>query len=113
MFKLVLLFLLILALIGLGVFGLILRGLYSILFGWRGKSAQGGAAGGGRQPEGPRFRFGRAPAPQIRATERILACSVCGVHVPESEGVRTAEAFFCCEEHRRAYEKNKAQAPDE
>ena len=33
--------------------------------------------------------------------EVMLACEQCGVHVPESEGVRDGRAFFCCEEHRR------------
>ena len=33
--------------------------------------------------------------------ERMLGCDHCGVHVPESEGVRDGDRFFCCEEHRR------------
>ena len=33
--------------------------------------------------------------------EPMLACRHCGVHVPESEGVRDGDAFYCCEEHRR------------
>lgn len=33
--------------------------------------------------------------------EPMLACKQCGVHVPESEGVRDGDAFYCCEEHRR------------
>jgi uncharacterized protein len=33
--------------------------------------------------------------------ERMLACSVCGVHVPESEGIVAAGKFFCCEAHRK------------
>ncbi|THF64017.1 hypothetical protein E6C76_15750 [Pseudothauera nasutitermitis] len=35
------------------------------------------------------------------AAERMLACRHCGVHVPESEGVRHEGAFYCSEEHRR------------
>jgi len=35
------------------------------------------------------------------STERILACSLCGVHVPASEGVTKDGAFFCCEAHSR------------
>lgn len=31
--------------------------------------------------------------------ERMLACFVCGVHVPESEGIKVAGKFFCCEAH--------------
>ncbi len=41
-------------------------------------------------------KAGRASGP-----ERMLACDHCGVHVPESEGVRQGDAFFCSEEHRR------------
>lgn len=33
--------------------------------------------------------------------ERMLSCAHCGLHVPESEGVRVGDDFFCCEEHRR------------
>lgn len=35
------------------------------------------------------------------APERMMACAHCGIHVPESEGVRGGGAFYCCEEHRR------------
>lgn len=41
-------------------------------------------------------------APAIPAPERMRPCAHCGVHVPESEGVRAGERFFCCDEHRRA-----------
>jgi len=40
-------------------------------------------------------------AGQKNAPEPMLACDQCGVHVPESEGVRDGDGFFCCEEHRR------------
>lgn len=33
--------------------------------------------------------------------ERMLPCARCGLHVPESDGVRRAESFYCCEEHAR------------
>lgn len=33
--------------------------------------------------------------------ESMRACAHCGLHVPESEGVREGDAFFCCDEHRR------------
>ena len=29
----------------------------------------------------------------------MVACAHCGLHVPESEGVRAAGGFFCSEEH--------------
>jgi uncharacterized protein len=31
----------------------------------------------------------------------VLACELCGLHVPESEGVRVGDVFYCCEAHRR------------
>lgn len=34
-------------------------------------------------------------------TEQMVECAHCGVHVPESEGVRDGSRFFCSEEHRR------------
>ena len=33
--------------------------------------------------------------------EQMVPCAHCGLHVPESEGVRGAGGFFCSEEHRR------------
>ena len=33
--------------------------------------------------------------------ERMLACDHCGVHIPEGEGVRDANGFYCSDEHRR------------
>jgi len=34
-------------------------------------------------------------------SERVIACRHCGVHIPESEGVREGKDFFCSEAHRR------------
>jgi len=36
-----------------------------------------------------------------KKAENMLACSVCGVHAPESEGIKEAGKFFCCEAHRK------------
>ena len=36
------------------------------------------------------------------AAERMLECRHCGLIVPESEGVRAGEEFYCCDAHRRA-----------
>ena len=56
--------------------------------------------GTGRGPGGrPSFqgdRFGNE-----NRVEHMLACSVCGVHVPESEGIKAAGKFFCCEAHSK------------
>jgi len=51
---------------------------------------------GGSADEGRGARRARGSQP-----EAILACRQCGLHVPESEGVRDGDAFYCCEEHRR------------
>ena len=34
--------------------------------------------------------------------EHMLECAHCGVHVPETEGVRDQTGFYCSEAHRRA-----------
>ncbi|MDR2015980.1 MAG: hypothetical protein LBP99_10260 [Azoarcus sp.] len=49
----------------------------------------------GRRPSS-RSRYGEGGKAQA---ERMLACAFCGVHVPESEGVRAAGKFFCCKAH--------------
>ncbi|THF56175.1 PP0621 family protein [Pseudothauera rhizosphaerae] len=43
---------------------------------------------------------GNGPARE-QVPERMLACDHCGVLVPESEGVREGDAFFCSEAHRQ------------
>lgn len=35
---------------------------------------------------------------------RMVACALCGTHVPESEAVRADGRTYCSEEHRRAGE---------
>jgi uncharacterized protein len=54
-----------------------------------------GDGDGARSPQGGR----NAPTPD--EPEPVIACAYCGVHVPESEGVRSGDDFFCCNEHRR------------
>jgi uncharacterized protein len=41
-----------------------------------------------------------APAP---AGEDMVRCAHCGVHLPESEGIRSEEGCFCSDEHRRLH----------
>jgi hypothetical protein len=63
-----------------------------------GVSAAGAAPGGkgnddaGAAPEAPR---------KMLDAEQMVACAHCGLHVPESEGVRGNGAFYCSDEHRR------------
>jgi uncharacterized protein len=37
----------------------------------------------------------------VSPEEQVFACGLCGLHVPESEGVRVGDVFYCCEAHRR------------
>jgi len=39
--------------------------------------------------------------------EKMLACAECGIHVPESEGVRDDQGFYCCAEHRRQHHQHR------
>ncbi|MCL2161792.1 MAG: hypothetical protein FWH56_07925 [Betaproteobacteria bacterium] len=59
----------------------------------------------GSRPNASRGLDGRSPSSSRfgneEKVERMLACSVCGVHVPESEGIEAAGRFFCCEAHRK------------
>lgn len=31
----------------------------------------------------------------------IVACAVCGVHLPKTDALCAVDAFYCCEVHRR------------
>jgi len=48
-----------------------------------------------------RERSHRRDAGESARPELMRACAHCGLHVPESEGVRDGDTFFCCDEHRR------------
>ena len=52
---------------------------------------------------------GADKAPRLNEPERVLACSQCGVHVPESEGVRDHSGFYCCEAHRSLGDAGKGR----
>jgi uncharacterized protein len=67
--------------------GALARAFFGIFSGSRKKTSPGG------QPSS-RNRFGNG-----EKAERMLACTTCGVHVPESEGVKAAGKFFCCKAH--------------
>lgn len=62
---------------------------------------RGALARFGRDDE-PDARQGKRPRNRPAAAERMLECRHCGVIVPESEGVREQEHFYCCADHRRA-----------
>ncbi|MDR3086609.1 MAG: hypothetical protein LBU45_01445 [Azoarcus sp.] len=97
--KLLLFVLILLFLLGFGILGIVLRvslGVWSRLLG------VGRGRGGGADGEA------RASQRGAVETERMLACAVCGVHVPESEGVSAAGEFFCCDAHRQRRRRGKA-----
>ncbi|MCZ4304309.1 PP0621 family protein [Zoogloeaceae bacterium G21618-S1] len=52
-------------------------------------------------PPGSGSRPGAQRGGETQASTRMLSCQRCGVHVPESEGVRYGGEFFCCEAHAR------------
>jgi len=86
-FVLVVLLLLIVFVIGIGT---LMRIFVGALSGLRPSRSREG------RPSFRTDRFGNA-----EKAERVLACSACGVHVPESEGIMVAGKFFCCEAHRK------------
>ncbi|MDI3490035.1 MAG: PP0621 family protein [Thauera propionica] len=45
-----------------------------------------------------RKKGGRA----VASPERIIECAHCGLNVPESEGVRDGDRFYCSDAHRIA-----------
>ena len=47
---------------------------------------------GARRPRGER---GAA-----RPAEEMVACSRCGVHLPDGESLKSGSHRYCCEEHR-------------
>lgn len=52
-------------------------------------------AKGRSRPQQPRIQ----PAPEI---ESMVICPHCHVYLPQGEGVREGEAYYCCEAHRKA-----------
>ena len=63
---------------------------------------RGGLGQGGRKPEGKAPEDASVPPrADVQEIEQMVPCAHCGLHVPESEGVRGAGGFFCSEEHRR------------
>jgi uncharacterized protein len=39
------------------------------------------------------------------STEDMVRCAQCGVHLPKSESLTSANAFYCSAEHRRLHDK--------
>lgn len=79
------------------LFILFLIGLFYVRRALRGGLGQGGRKPAGDAPEGAPA----APRAEVQDFEPMVACAHCGLHVPESEGVRGGGSFYCCDEHRR------------
>ncbi|MBI3546339.1 MAG: hypothetical protein HY081_07060 [Gammaproteobacteria bacterium] len=43
----------------------------------------------------------RNPTPSRPPIIKMLMCSRCGVHMPESQAIKDGDKIYCCEEHRR------------
>jgi len=53
-----------------------------------------------------RRAFSRRNKPPVpTAPARMVACAVCGTHVPESEAVHAGGKVYCGEAHRKTAEK--------
>jgi uncharacterized protein len=46
-------------------------------------------------------RHRRSSGPSTADPARMVACTVCGTHIPESEAIRTDGGVYCCEQHRK------------
>lgn len=57
----------------------------------------------GAPPQAPAAPPGGAQA----ATESIVACMHCGLHLPQSEAVSGAAGWFCGDAHRLAHDTTK------
>ena len=47
----------------------------------------------------------RSKAPGVKEEEDMVRCAQCGVHLPRSESLTTAERFYCSADHARAHDK--------
>lgn len=52
-------------------------------------------------------RAGRRRQASQRQPERMVACTFCGVNVPESEAMLVDGRSFCNEQHRSAWDQSQ------
>lgn len=45
----------------------------------------------------------KTPQQDVTATEDMVRCAHCGVHLPKGESVQADGRYFCSAEHRDAY----------
>ena len=62
-----------------------------------------------KRVSGGSARSGRNTAEPSEDAEPILACFVCGVHVPVSDGLTKNGVFYCCEAHSRRTDDRRGQ----
>ena len=53
------------------------------------------------EKEEARDKAKRQAAVQKLLPVDMVACAVCGVHLPKSEALRSADSYFCGDAHRR------------
>lgn len=41
-----------------------------------------------------------APPSGSRPVEQMVMCAHCGVHLPQTESLKSGQLYFCCEHHR-------------
>lgn len=71
-----------------------------VYVGWRLYTAQKSA--GEEAAQSPEAVPPQSPA----GAERMVACSHCGIHLPQSEAIAGPESLhFCCNEHRRQHSR--------
>jgi uncharacterized protein len=46
-------------------------------------------------------RAQRKPPPAAHHAEIMVACACCQTHIPQSEAVRAADKYYCCDAHRQ------------
>lgn len=51
------------------------------------------------------FRMGSIPKSNNPATEDMVRCAHCGVHLPKGESIMAEGLTFCCAEHRNVYRR--------
>lgn len=82
------------------VFVLVLIGIFYVRRALR--RSDGRRGGGGAAPGGADTSERETARPERTVeVEQMVACAHCGLHVPESEGIRGVGGIFCSEAHRR------------
>jgi len=53
--------------------------------------------------------FATPPDESLKAKPTIpkmVACTHCAIHIPESQAIRDGDRVYCCEEHRKLAQKS-------